>query len=193
MRSQIRPAIVSFLMLTVLTGVAYPLVVTAVAKVAFRDKAEGSLIRRDGVAIGSELIGQSFTDPKYFWPRPSATAPLPYSADAGAGSNLAMTNPALLDAIRQRIANLRSADPGNAKPIPVDLVTASASGLDPHISLAAAEYQLPRVARLRHLDEQEVRRLLADASAARTFGVLGEPRVNVLQLNLALDAKAQQR
>jgi potassium-transporting ATPase KdpC subunit len=190
MRSQLRPAFVSFVMLTLITGVCYPLVVSGVAKVAFASKATGSVTYRDGVATGSALIGQPFSDPKYFWPRPSATSPVPYAADAGAGSNLAPTNPALADAVKQRIAALRAADPQNDRPVPVDLVTASASGLDPHISVSAAEYQLARVARARHIAEDSLRTLVANHTEGRSLGVLGEPRVNVLKLNLALDARS---
>ncbi|HYO09661.1 MAG TPA: potassium-transporting ATPase subunit KdpC [Tepidisphaeraceae bacterium] len=189
MRSQLRPAVMSFVLLTLITGVCYPLAVTGAARVALADKAQGSVIHRDGRAVGSSLIGQPFSDPRYFWPRPSATSPVPYAADAGAGSNLAPTNPALAEAVKQRIAALRAADPQNDQPVPVDLVTASASGLDPHITLAAAEYQLSRVARSRQLPETLVRQLVGDHTEVRSLGVLGEARVNVLKLNLALDAR----
>jgi K+-transporting ATPase ATPase C chain len=188
MRSQIRPAVMSFIALTLITGVIYPLLVTGIARVTFAQKASGSLIYRDGVAIGSSLIGQSFTDAKYFWSRPSATSPVPYAADAGSASNLGPTNPALADAVKQRIATLQTADPQNTQPVPVELVTTSASGLDPHISVAAAEYQVARVARARGLSQDRVRQLVAEHTEARTLGVLGEPHVNVLELNLALEA-----
>jgi potassium-transporting ATPase KdpC subunit len=187
MFAQIRPAVVSLLLLTLITGVAYPLVVTVVAKTFFPHQANGSVIEKDDKAIGSELIGQPFSDPKYFWSRPSATSPVPYAADAGAGSNLGPTNPALAEAVKQRVAALRAADTGNNKAIPIDLVTASASGLDPHISVAAAEYQLARVARSRGFTADEVGRLVRENTENRTLGVLGEDRVNVLCLNLALD------
>jgi K+-transporting ATPase ATPase C chain len=150
-------------------------------------KANGSLIVKDGKPVGSSLIGQSFSDPKYFWSRPSATGPTPYNASASSGSNLGPTNPALIDAVKARVQALRDADPGNRQPVPVDLVTASASGLDPHISPAAAEYQLARVARVRNLNPVAVRKLVAEHTEGRQFGILGEPRVNVLELNLALD------
>jgi K+-transporting ATPase ATPase C chain len=189
MRSLIRPAIVSLVLLTLLTGVVYPVIVTGIARAAFGYRSGGSIIERDGKAIGSELIGQPFTDAKYFWSRPSATSPAPYAADASAGSNLGPTNPALIDAVKQRVATLRAADPGNSNPIPVDLVTASGSGLDPHITVAAAEYQIPRVARAREIAPADVERLVRQFTETRTFGVLGEARVNVLKLNLALDGR----
>ena len=185
--SELRPALVSCLLLTVITGVIYPLLVTGVGQVAFSDAANGSLIRSGDKVIGSQLIGQPFTDPKYFFSRPSATAPQPYNGAASSGSNLGPTNPALIKAINERVAALRALDPGNQAPVPVDLVTASASGLDPHISPAAAEYQVQRVARLRNRPESEIRELVKRATEGRTFGILGEPRVNVLELNLALD------
>jgi K+-transporting ATPase ATPase C chain len=172
---------------TVLTGVAYPLLVTGLAQLAFADRANGSLIENQGKVIGSELIGQPFEEPKYFWSRLSATTPAPYNAAASTGSNLGPTNEALTKAAKARIEALRAGDPGTDAPVPVDLVTASASGLDPHISPAAAFYQVPRVARVRHLDEERVRKLVADGVETRLFGVFGEPRVNVLRLNLALD------
>jgi K+-transporting ATPase ATPase C chain len=184
MISQLRPAIVSFVAFTLITGVAYPLLVTGVAKVAFAKQAEGSFL--PGGA--STLIGQPFDDPKYFWSRLSATSPGPYNAAASSGSNLGPTNPALTDAAKGRIDALRSADPGNAQPAPVDLVTASASGLDPHITPAAAEFQVGRVARTRGIEVSRVRELIAQHTEGRQFGVLGERRVNVLELNLALDA-----
>jgi K+-transporting ATPase ATPase C chain len=187
MQTLIRPALVLFTLLSVVTGVVYPLAVTGIAKVVFPDQAAGSLIVKDGKPVGSRLIGQNFTDPKYFWGRPSATGPMPYNASASSGSNQGPLNPALADAVKGRIEALKEADPGNAAPIPADLVTASASGLDPQISPAAAEYQVMRVARLRGLPPKEVRRLVAEHTAGRQIGFLGEPRVNVLQLNLALD------
>jgi len=186
-RSQLRPALVALVLLTVITGVIYPLTVTAIAQAVFPWQANGSLLGRNGQPAGSALIGQSFDDPMYFWGRLSATAPFPYNAAASSGSNLGPTNPALLDQVKARVAALKQADPGNVAPIPADLVTASGSGLDPDISPAAAEYQVPRVARARGLDEAMVRRLVAEATEGPTFGLLGEPRVNVLKLNLALD------
>jgi len=187
MRTLFRPAIVLFLLMTLLTGIAYPLVVTGIAKVVFPHQATGSLIVRNGQAIGSELIGQAFSDPKYFWGRPSATAPMPYNGAASGGSNLGPLNPALLDVVKQRVAALQAADPENKSLVPVDLVTASASGLDPHISIAAAEYQLARVVRVRGMKKENVERLVKANTESRLFGFLGEPRVNVLELNLALD------
>jgi K+-transporting ATPase ATPase C chain len=183
--AQIRPAIVSFILLTFLTGVVYPAIVTGIAKLAFPDQAGGSIVTVNGKAIGSELIAQPFTDARYFWPRPSAAK---YDGTAGSGSNLAPSNPALADAIKQRTAALRAADPGNDQAIPIDLLTASASGLDPHISFAAAQYQSGRVARARHKTVAEVQRLIEQNTEPRTLGALGEARVNVLMLNLALDA-----
>jgi K+-transporting ATPase ATPase C chain len=188
MFKQLRPALASFLLLTLVTGLAYPLLVTGIAQVVFPDQANGSLIMKDGKPVGSELIGQAFSDPKYFWGRPSATGPMPNNAAASSGSNLGPTNPALMDTVKGRVQALREADPGNAAPVPVDLVTASGSGLDPHISPAAAEYQVQRVARLRGLSAEVVRSLVAQHTEGRQFGILGEPRVNVLKLNLALDA-----
>jgi K+-transporting ATPase ATPase C chain len=187
MRSQIRPALMSLLIFTVLVGLLYPLVVTGIAQLVFPHQANGSLIVVNGKTVGSTLIGQQFTDPKYFWGRLSATGPYPYNAAASSGSNLGPTNPALLDEVKARIAALQAADPGNTQPIPVDLVTSSGSGLDPDISVAAALYQLPRVARLRGLSESAVRSLVDQYTRGRTLGFLGEPRVNVLELNLALD------
>jgi K+-transporting ATPase ATPase C chain len=184
----LRPAVVLLTALTVLTGGLYPLIVTGIARALFPAEAAGSILERDGHAVGSSLIGQSFTDPGHFWSRPSATTPQPYNASASAGSNLGPLNPALLGAVKARLAALRAADPGNAAPVPVDLVTASASGLDPHISLAAAYYQAARVARARGLDVSRVRALIAAHGEGRLLGILGEPRVNVLELNLALDA-----
>ena len=188
MNRALRAATVVFLLLTIVTGVAYPAFVTLVAQVAFPDQASGSLVRSEDKLVGSRLIGQSFSSPRYFWGRPSATGPMPNNGSLSSGSNHGPTNPALTAAIESRVAALRSADPANRAPVPVDLVTASASGLDPHISPAAADYQVPRVARERGLPEARVRQLVRDAMQGRTFGVLGEPRVNVLQLNLALDA-----
>lgn len=193
MLKEIRPAVVSFLVLTLVTGAAYPLAVTGIAQAVFPHQANGSLIVKNGQAVGSGLIGQSFSDPRYFWGRPSATGPMPYNALASGGSNLGPTNPALLEAVKGRVQALRDADPGNAAPVPVDLVTASASGLDPHISPAAAEYQVNRVARLRHLPAATVQALVAQHTEGRQFGLLGEPRVNVLTLNLALDNVAAAR
>jgi K+-transporting ATPase ATPase C chain len=188
MLRELRPALMVFLLLTVLTGVIYPGVITLVASAFFPDQATGSVIERDGKAVGSKLLGQAFTGPGYFWSRPSATGPQPYNAALSSGSNQGPTNPALESAVRDRIAALRAADPGNTRPVPADLVTASGSGLDPHISPAAAEYQVARVARARGLDEGRVRQLVREATQGRTLGLLGEPRVNVLELNLALDA-----
>ena len=187
LRAQFRISLMTLLLFTLLTGLVYPLAVTGIAQLIFPYQANGSLMQRDGQGIGSQLIGQSFTAPQYFWGRPSATAPFPYNAAASSGSNLASTNPALEQAIQARIQALQSADPGNDSPIPVDLVTASASGLDPHISVAAALYQVPRVALRRGLSEAQVRLLVAQYTEAPQFGFLGEPRVNVLMLNLALD------
>ena len=186
--ASLRPALVLFLLLTVLTGFLYPLVVTGLAQLLFPARAAGSLVTRDGHAVGSRLIGQSFSDPKYFWSRPSATTPQPYNGTASTGSNLGPINPALRDAIKPRVAALRAADPGNSAPVPIDLVTASASGLDPEISLAAANYQAARVARARGLAPERVQALIAQHAEGTLLGVLGEPRVNVLELNLALDA-----
>ena len=183
----LRPALSMLILLSVLTGLVYPLAVTGLAQAMFPRQANGSLLERDGKPVGSSLIGQVFTAPKYFWGRPSATTPQGYNGAASGGSNLGPSNPALADAVKQRIAALRAADPGNHAPIPVDLVTASGSGLDPEISPAAAQCQLARVARARGLPVSEVQALVARCTRGRQFGVLGEPRVNVLQLNLALD------
>jgi len=177
--------------LTVLTGVIYPLVTWGVAQLAFPRAANGSLIETNGKAVGSSLIGQPFDDPKYFWSRPSATAPMPYNGAASSGSNQGPRNPALADAVKKRIKALRDADPANAAAVPADLVTASASGLDPHISVAAAEFQLLRVARARGVAAESVRALVDRNTAGRTFGLLGEPRVNVVELNLMLDRTAR--
>lgn len=188
MLSQFRPAIVILALLTLLTGLAYPLLVTGIAQVFFPYEANGSLIIKNGKVIGSELIGQLFDAPGYFWGRPSATTLFPYNAAASGGSNLGPSNPVLEELIQERINALRAADPQNTAPIPVDLVTASASGLDPHISLAAALYQIPRVARERGVNEADLNRLVDEYTEGRQLGFLGEPRVNVLKLNLALDA-----
>lgn len=188
MLSQLKPAIISFFVLTVITGILYPLAVTAVAQVAFPSHANGSLIMKDGKAVGSSLIGQPFDDPKYFWGRLSATSPYPYNAEASSGSNLGPTNKALIDEVQSRINALRAADPTNTAEIPVDLVTSSGSGLDPNISPAAAEYQISRVAKARGMDVAKVKALVAQYTEGRQFGIFGEPRVNVLELNLALDA-----
>ena len=188
MTSIVRPALVVFAVLTALTGVAYPLVVTGIGQVAFPEQAAGSLIVRDGKPVGSSLIGQNFSDPKFFWGRPSATGPYPNNASASSGSNQGPLNPALTDAVRSRIEALRTADPGNTAPVPVDLVTASGSGLDPHISVAAAQYQAVRVGKGRGLAVPQVQRLIEKHTEGRLFGLLGEQRINVLQLNLALDA-----
>ena len=186
--TSIRTAVVLFLLLTVLTGLLYPLLVTGLAQLLFPHQAAGSVLTRDGHAVGSRLIGQSFSDPRYFWSRPSATTPQPYNGTASTGSNLGPLNPALLDAVRTRIAALHAADPDNHSPVPVDLVTASGSGLDPEVSVAAASYQAARVARARGLAPERVQALIAQHTEGRLLGVLGEPRVNVLELNLALDA-----
>jgi K+-transporting ATPase ATPase C chain len=193
MRSQLRPALVALGIFTILTGLVYPLVVTGLAQVIFPGQANGSLIVRNGQPVGSELIGQPFDDPKYFWGRLSATSPAGYTAFNGdkltgsSGSNYGPLNPALLEAVQTRIKALQEADPANKAPIPVDLVTASGSGLDPHMSPAAAAYQVGRVARARGLSEDTVRQMVARHTEGRTLGLLGEPRVNVLALNLALD------
>ena len=191
MKTLIRPAVSLFVLLTVITGVVYPLAVTGVAKVAFPSQAAGSLIVRDGKPVGSSLIGQNFSDPKYFWGRPSATSPMPYNGSGSSGSNQGPLNPALVDAVKGRVQALKAADPGNVLPVPVDLVTASASGLDPHISVAAAQYQAPRVARVRGVNPDTVTTLIARHTEGRLFGVLGEARVNVLELNLELDQAAR--
>jgi K+-transporting ATPase ATPase C chain len=187
MLKELRPAVVSLALLTVITGMAYPVLVTIGAKVFFPHQAEGSLIEANGKVVGSSLIGQSFSDPKRFWGRPSATSPYPNNATSSSGSNQGPTNPALVDAVKARVKALHDADPGNPKPIPVDLVTASASGLDPHISVAAADYQADRVAKARGLDPAKVRALVAKHTEGRQWGFLGEPRVNVLELNLELE------
>lgn len=191
MTKQLKPACLSLLLLTVLTGVIYPLVVTGIAQVVFPTQANGSLLARGDVIIGSALIGQPFDDPKYFWSRPSATGPAAYNGAGSSGSNLGPLSDALTEAVAARIAALRAADPGNTTPVPVDLVTASGSGLDPHISPAAARYQVARVARVRGLPEATVLGLVTAHTHARQLGFLGEPVVAVLPLNLALDAAAQ--
>ena len=178
----------ALLFFTIITGIAYPLAVTSIAQVAFKDQANGSLIEKDGKVLGSRLIGQPFSDPKYFWSRPSATSPQPYNGMSSSGSNQGPTNPALKEAVESRIKALREAGGDPQKPVPADLVTASGSGLDPHISPAAAEYQVERVAKTRNIDAAKVRQLIAEHSEGRQLGFLGEPRVNVLTLNLALDA-----
>lgn len=213
MLKQTRQAFLLLVVFTILTGIIYPLAITGLAQVVFPHQANGSLIYRAGKPVGSSLIGQPFTDPKYFWSRPSATSPVPYNAGSSNGSNLGPTNPDLMKAVAERVAALRKADPGKKGtgpidaqhpkgragkldlspfspddvPVPIDLVTSSASGLDPHISPAAAEYQVRRVAKSRGLDPETVRQLIARHTAGRTLGVLGEPRVNVVELNLALD------
>jgi len=186
MKNILRPALVLFVLLTLITGLAYPLVVTGAAQALFSEQAAGSLIMRDGKPVGSILIGQNFSDAKNFWGRPSATGPMPYNASASSGSNQGPLNPALLDAVRARIEALRAADPGNTAPVPVDLVTASASGLDPHISPAAASYQAARVARAKNLPLDKVQTLVTQQTEMPLLGFIGEPRVNVLRLNLAL-------
>jgi K+-transporting ATPase ATPase C chain len=188
MSTLIRPALVLFLVMTLLTGIVYPLTVTGISQTFFSEQAAGSLVTVDGHAVGSRVIGQSFSDPKYFWSRPSATSPQPYNAVASSGSNQGPLNPALLDAVKTRVEALKAADPANTLPVPVDLVTASGSGLDPDISIAAARYQAARVARVRGLAPQAVRSLIDAHARGRLLGLIGEPRVNVLELNLALDA-----
>jgi len=191
MWSSLVPAVRMLVVLSALTGVAYPLVTWGIAQVAFRDAANGSLVVRDGKVVASALIGQPYSDPKHFWSRPSATTPQPYNGASSSGSNLGPRNPALADAVAGYVKALREADPGNAAAVPVDLVTTSASGLDPHISVAAAEYQVGRVAKARGMTPEAVRALVAQNTQGRTFGVLGESRVNVVTLNLALDAVAR--
>jgi K+-transporting ATPase ATPase C chain len=186
----LRNALGLFLTLTLLAGVAYPLLVTGLAALTMPARAGGSVVMKDGKAVGSALLGQPFSDPRYFWGRPSATSPQPYNGAASSGSNLSPTNKALLDAIEARVQALRAVDPGNTAAVPVDLVT-SGSGLDPHISPAAALYQVPRVARVRGMAEEKVRALVAAHTEGRTFGILGEPRVNVLALNLELQSTTQ--
>lgn len=192
MRQQLRPALVLLALFTALTGILYPVVVTAAAQSLFPRQANGSLMRTGESVRGSRLIGQSFRDPKYFWSRPSATSPTPYNAAASSGSNQGPTNPALVTAVQERVFALRAADPGNRAPVPVDLVTASASGLDPHISPAAAHYQVARVARLHGLPMERVAALVEEHTEGRSLGALGERRVNVLALNLDLNALSKQ-
>jgi potassium-transporting ATPase KdpC subunit len=191
MFAQVLPALRMLVVLSVLTGIAYPFLVTGIAQLAFARAANGSLVTIDGKLAGSELIGQPFDNPKYFWSRPSATSPYPYNARASSGSNQGPRNPALADAVRDRVKALADADTENKAPVPVDLVTASASGLDPDISVAAALYQLHRVAKARGLPEDKVRALVVARTLGRTAGILGEPRINVLGLNLALDRIAR--
>jgi potassium-transporting ATPase KdpC subunit len=188
MTSLMRPVLVLFAMLTIITGIIYPLVVTGIAQLVFPAQAGGSLVMKDGRAVGSSLIGQSFSDSGHFWSRPSATGPMAYNGLASSGSNQGPLNPALSDAVKSRIDALQAADPGNNAAVPVDLVTASASGLDPDISIAAAEYQAARVARVRSLPMEAVQTLIATHTQRRLLGVIGEPRINVLELNLALDS-----
>jgi potassium-transporting ATPase KdpC subunit len=187
--THVRPALILLIVLTVVTGVIYPVIVTVIAQVVFPHQANGSLIVKDGKVVGSALIGQPFDDPKYFWGRPSATSPFPYNAASSSGSNLSPTNPALVKSVQERVEALRAADPGNTLAVPVDLVTASGSGLDPHISPAAALYQVNRVAKARRLDPGVVRDVVERHTEGRQWGFLGEPRVNVLALNLELDRK----
>ncbi len=193
MKTLVRPAVTLFILLSIVTGLIYPLLVTGISQALFPEQAAGGLIERDGKRVGSRLIGQTFTDPKYFWGRPSATGPYPNNAAASGGSNLGPLNPALKEAVESRVKALRAADPGNAAPTPVDLVTTSASGLDPHISPAAAEYQVARVARARGLPPEAVRTVVARHTEDRQWGVFGEPRVKVLELNLALDRLPSQK
>jgi K+-transporting ATPase ATPase C chain len=188
MKNILRPALVVFALLSVLTGLVYPLVVTGIAKVAFPRQAAGSLVEWQGKTVGSELIGQSFSDPGHFWSRPSATSPMPNNATGSSGSNQGPLNPAMTDAVKGRVQALRAADPGNQQAVPVDLVTASASGLDPHISLAAAKYQVARVAKARGLALERVQGLVDKLAQAPLLGLIGESQVNVLQLNLALES-----
>jgi len=183
----LRTSIITIVLFTVLTGFIYPLLVTGIAQILFPGKANGSMLMKDGKLIGSQLIGQAFSSPKYFWSRPSATSPYAYDAGASTGSNYGPLNPALLDATAKRVKELRDADPQNTELVPVDLVTASGSGLDPHITVAAAVYQVPRVARSRHVHEGTVKSLVDQYTEGRALGILGEPRVNVLKLNVALD------
>lgn len=190
MQTLLRPAITLFVLLSIITGIVYPVAVTGISKAIFPGAAAGSLIVKDGKPVGSELIGQNFADPKYFWGRPSATSPQPNNGTASGGSNLGPLNPALVDAVKGRVDALKAADPDNRLTIPADLVTASASGLDPEISPAAAAYQVERIARVRKLKAETVAALVAKNTVGRQLGLFGEPRVNVLKLNLALDAQA---
>lgn len=193
MLKELRPALVVFGLLTALTGAAYPALITGIAQAVFPDQANGSLIVQDGKAVGSRLIGQTFSDPGHFWGRPSATAPMSFNAAASSGSNQGPLNPALEEAVKGRIEALKASDPSQTAAIPVDLVTASGSGLDPHISVAAAQWQAPRVARSRNLSDAQVGELIARHTEGRQLGILGEPRINVLELNLALDNLASAR
>lgn len=188
MKNLIRPALTLLVLLSATTGIVYPVVVTGIARVLFPEQAAGSLIVKDGHPVGSALIGQNFTSPKYFWGRPSATGPQPYNASASSGSNQGPLNPALADTVKARAETLKAADPGNTLPVPADLVMASGSGLDPHISPEAAQYQIGRVARERQLNPEQVRQLVEQHTEGRQWGLFGEPRVHVLKLNLALDA-----
>jgi K+-transporting ATPase ATPase C chain len=188
MKTLIRPALSLFVLMSVITGLAYPVAVTGIAGTLFPKEAAGSLIVKEGKPVGSALIGQNFTDPEYFWGRPSATGPQPYNSAASSGSNQGPLNPALVAAVKGRIEALKAADPDNKRPIPADLVTASGSGLDPEISPSAAEYQVARIARVRGLPAESIRALVAASTQDRQWGIFGEPRVNVLALNLALDA-----
>ncbi|MBF0192044.1 MAG: potassium-transporting ATPase subunit KdpC [Magnetococcales bacterium] len=187
MFKELKPALSMLILMTILTGILYPALVTGLAHLLFPEESAGSLLRVNGQVVGSTLIGQPFSDPRYFWGRPSATAPMPYNAAASGGSNLGPMNPALKEAVEARISTLKASDPAQKQPIPVELVTASGSGLDPHLSPAAVLWQAPRVARVRGLSEQAVRELIERHTSGRTFGLLGEPRVNILTLNLALD------
>jgi K+-transporting ATPase ATPase C chain len=193
LKQSLRPAVVLFILLSIITGIAYPLATTALGKWLLPQQANGSLIESEGKLIGSSLIGQNFTEPKYFWGRPSATGPYPNNATASSGSNQGPLNPALAEAVKSRVSALKAADPNNTLPVPVDLVTASASGLDPHISPAAAAYQASRVAKERGLSVVSVQALIDDNTEGRQWGVLGEPRVNVLKLNLDLDKNAAKK
>jgi K+-transporting ATPase ATPase C chain len=187
----LRQTVLVFLGVTIVTGVVYPALITVVAQVVFPHQANGSLIERDGKLVGSALIGQQFDDPRYFWSRPSTTSPTPYNAAASTGSNYGPTNPAQLEAVRARVDALRKANPVQTGPVPIDLVTASGSGLDPHISPAAAEYQVDRVAKARSVSTQTIHNLVAQHTGGQELGVVGEPRVNVLELNLAMDTLAK--
>lgn len=193
MRTMIRNAAMSLLVFTILTGLLYPVAVTGLSQALFPSRANGDIMTKSGRPVGSGLLGQQFSNPKYFWGRPSATTPYPYNGGASSGSNFGPNNPALLKAVQQRVDALLEADPGNKAKIPVDLVTASGSGLDPHISPASAAYQVPRVARLRGIDEAKVSALVAANTEGRQFGILGEPVVNVLKVNLALDELEQNK
>lgn len=190
MLQSLRPALILFVVLTVITGVVYPLLTTGIGQFLLPKQAGGSLIEENGKVVGSTLIGQNFTEPQYFWGRPSATGPYPNNASASSGSNQGPLNPALAEAVKGRVAALKSADPDNSLPVPVDLVTTSASGLDPHISPAAAMYQINRVAKARGFNTETVQKLIDENTQGRQWGVLGEPRVNVLLLNIALDNAA---